>query len=175
VIYLIRYAELDEAVRACHKILPKQHIHFMQASVQNMIMVKFFEILLLFTAGGFVYGGIEVFHRGFTHISMFIVGGLCFLLMGALHFSKHDIPVTVRMLISAAVITVLELASGLIVNVWLGLNVWDYSDQRFNFMGQICLHASAIWVFLSFAGIYMDDFARRRMLGEERSVMRILP
>ncbi|MCL2071765.1 MAG: putative ABC transporter permease [Oscillospiraceae bacterium] len=138
-------------------------------------MIKTNKILLLFTAGGLIYGGIEIIHRGFTHISMFIVGGICFLLIGTLGYSKRNIPVTVRMIISAVMITVLELLSGLIVNVWLNLNVWDYSNEPFNFMGQICLHASAIWVFLSFVGVYADSFARKRMFGEKITAMRILP
>ena len=131
--------------------------------------------MLLFTAGGLIYGGVEIFYRGFTHISMFIAGGLCFVLIGSISYWRRDIPVTVRMLISAVMITLLEFICGLIVNVWLGLNVWDYSEIPLNLMGQICLHASTIWLFLSFVAIYADDFARRKMFGEERAVMRILP
>ena len=133
------------------------------------------KIPLLFSAGGFIYGGIEVFHRGFTHISMFIVGGICFVLIGLSGRLRVDIPVTVRMLISAVVITFLEFISGLIVNVWLDSNVWDYSNERFNLMGQICLKASSIWVFISFAGIYADVGLRRMMFGERVRRMRILP
>ncbi|MCL2036170.1 MAG: putative ABC transporter permease [Oscillospiraceae bacterium] len=133
-------------------------------------------LLVLFVLGGIIYAGIEVLVREFTHISMFIVGGLCFLLIGSIKYWKNPpIPVTVQMLISCAIITVLELISGLIVNVWLGLNVWDYSDQRYNLFGQICLHASSIWVFLSFFAIYAHDFASRRMFGMRRIYMRILP
>jgi uncharacterized membrane protein len=140
-----------------------------------MITKNTIKIPLLFTAGGLIYGGVEIIARGFTHISMFIVGGLCFVLIGMLKFVKGNIPVTVQMLISCVIITILELISGLIVNVWWGLNVWDYSNEPFNFMGQICLHASAIWVFLSFVGIYADGFARRKMFAEEVKVMKILP
>jgi uncharacterized membrane protein len=135
-------------------------------------MIKF---LLLFTGGGIIYGGMEVFYREYTHWSMFITGGLCFVLIGALRYSPCDIPVTVRMLIGAGIITVLELACGLLVNTWLGWDVWDYSRERVNFMGQICLHASAIWVFLSFIAVYLDVFARKGMFGEETAPMRILP
>jgi uncharacterized membrane protein len=141
-----------------------------QAQITNKIKIP-----LLFMAGGTIYAGIEVLVREFTHISMFIVGGLCFLLIGSLKFTKRDIPVTVQMLISSLIITLLELISGLIVNVWLGLDVWDYSHEPANLMGQICLNASAIWVFLSFVGIYADYFARRRMFGDELKAMRILP
>ena len=136
---------------------------------------KIKKILLLFTAGGFIYGAIEIIDRGFTHISMFIVGGVCFVLIGMLEYAKRDIPVTVRMIISAAIITALELISGVIVNLWLQLNVWDYSNEPLNFLGQICVRASAIWFFLSFVGVYADSFARRKMFGESRKPMRILP
>jgi len=133
------------------------------------------KIPLLFTTGGIIYCMVEVIYREFTHISMFLVGGLCFVLIGSIKYIKRDIPVTVQMLISAVMITLLEFISGLIVNVWLGLNVWDYSNEPLNLMGQICLHASTIWVFLSFVGIYADEFARRKMFGEDKVVMRILP
>ena len=133
-----------------------------------------FKIVLLFMLGGAIYGGIEIAHRGFTHISMFLVGGLCFVLIGFIRYAIRDIPVTVQMLLSAAIITLLEFISGLIVNLAWGLEVWDYSDEPFNLMGQICLRASAIWVWLSLAGIYADDFARRKMFGEKRTAMRIL-
>lgn len=38
--------------------------------------------LLLLELGGFIYSIIEVLYRGNTHWTMFIVGGLCFLLVG---------------------------------------------------------------------------------------------
>ena len=140
---------------------------------------RFIKILLLFLAGGFIYAGIEVMTRAFTHISMFIVGGLCFVLIGSIKYwrapDKPPIPVTVQMLISCAMITTLELISGLIVNVWLGLGVWDYSDQPFNLMGQICLKASCIWIYLSLFAIYAESFARRGMFGDARVKMRLLP
>ena len=125
--------------------------------------------------GGTIYAGIEVLVREFTHISMFIVGGICFLLIGQIKFVRRDIPVTVQMFVSSVIITLLELISGLIVNVWLGLEVWDYSDKPMNLMGQICLQASAIWVFLAFVAIYAEDFARRGMFGEKGMMFRILP
>jgi uncharacterized membrane protein len=109
---------------------------------------------------------------------MFITGGICFILLGLLKEPKlfrNEIPVTVQMLISAVMITALELLCGLIVNVKLNLNVWDYSHQRFNLMGQICLRASSIWVFVSLFGIYADYFFKRKMLGENKIYMKILP
>ena len=62
-------------------------------------------------------------------------------------------------------ITVTELITGLILNVWLGLNVWNYSGLPFNFMGQICLQFSALWFVLSFFGIKAFDWIRYTILG----------
>ncbi|MCL2634934.1 MAG: putative ABC transporter permease [Oscillospiraceae bacterium] len=134
------------------------------------------KIPILFLAGGAIYGLVEILARGWTHISMFIVGGICFILIGGMNqYIKRDIPIAAQMLISAGIITLLELITGVIVNLWLGLEVWDYSHQNFNFLGQICLHATSLWVFLSLAGIVIDDFARCRMFGEERVSYRLLP
>ena len=43
------------------------------------------------------------------------------------------------MVLSSVIITVLELITGLIVNVWLRMDIWDYSNLPYNFKGQICL------------------------------------
>jgi uncharacterized membrane protein len=109
---------------------------------------------------------------------MLLAGGLSFVLIGAMRyvrFNGRDIPVTVRMLIGAVIITVIELVFGVVYNLGLGMDVWDYSGERFNLLGQICLHATSLWVFLSFAAVYLDVFARRGMFGERTAPMRILP
>ena len=43
-----------------------------------------------------------------------------------------------QMLICSIIITAVEFTSGLILNVWLGLGIWDYSNMPFNILGQIC-------------------------------------
>jgi uncharacterized membrane protein len=121
--------------------------------------------LILFLMGGFVYGAMEVIVKGgCTHLSMFITGGLCFILIGAL---SGKIPLLLRMLIGSAIITALEFACGIIVNIWLGLRVWDYSHMPLNVMGQICLLFTVIWFFLSLAGILLDRFLKWRLFGED--------
>lgn len=73
-----------------------------------------------------------------------------------------------QMVISAGIITTVEFITGLIVNVWLKLNVWDYSDKPYNVMGQICLLYSNFWFFVSLIAILMDDYLRYLLLGEEK-------
>ena len=71
-------------------------------------------------------------------------------------------------MIGAVVVTVLEFITGLVVNVWLGLNVWDYSDMPLNILGQICLPFSIAWIALSAIAIVLDDYLRYWLFKEEK-------
>ena len=56
----------------------------------------------------------------------------------------------------SAIVTGAELVTGMILNVWLGLGIWDYSGMPFNYKGQICLPFSILWIFVSIAAIVLD-------------------
>lgn len=99
---------------------------------------------LVFLFGGMGYMGLELLFRRRTHCSMGLAGGLCAMLL-YLIFSNFHVPVWAAYLCGAAVISAVELAFGLVVNVKLKLNVWDYAAVPYNFMGQICLRFSLIW------------------------------
>jgi uncharacterized membrane protein len=130
---------------------------------------RFLKYTLLFIAGGFAYGGLEIISRGFSHISMFIAGGICFILIGLLNeVYPWQMSFISQMVISAIIITGVEFITGLIVNIWLGLNVWDYSDKPYNLMGQICLLNSFLWFMISPIAILADDYLRYYLLREER-------
>ncbi len=136
---------------------------------------KTLKYILLFFIGGYTYCGIELLFRGFTHISMLAAGGICFILIGSMNEAfPRRISLLSQMVLSAVIITAVEFLSGLIVNVWLGLNVWDYSKLPYNFMGQICLLYANIWFVLSLAAILLDDFLRYFLLGEEKPHYKIL-
>lgn len=134
--------------------------------------MKMFTILGII--GGAMYYGIEVMFRGYSHVSMFILGGLCFIIIGQLNeFYSWDASIISQMVISSVVITVLELFTGLIVNKCLGLGVWDYSNMPYNFMGQICLLFTNLWMLLSFVAILLDDWIRYLLFKEIRPKYKI--
>lgn len=125
---------------------------------------------ILFAAGGAAYCTVEVLWRGRTHWTMFVLGGLLFLLLGELNEGvlSWDTPLLLQSVIGAAIVTAAELCAGLILNVWLGLGVWDYSTLPFNLCGQICLPFSLLWIPVSAAAIVLDDWLRYWLFGEER-------
>lgn len=123
----------------------------------------------LFAIGGLLYYLVEFFWRGYSHISMFVVGGICFILIGLINeYLSFETLIWKQQLIAAAIVTVIELIAGLILNVWLKLDIWDYSNLSFNLLGQICLQYSIMWFLLSLPAIILDDWLRWWLFGEEK-------
>ena len=132
-------------------------------------MNKLLKYYTLGTLGGTVYVFIELMWRGYSHWSMFLLGGICFITLGLINeVIPWEMPLTAQMLIGCAIITMLEFITGCIVNLWLGWNVWDYSDLPYNLLGQISVVSSVGWYFLSAVGIVLDDWLRYIFFGEEK-------
>lgn len=123
-------------------------------------------LLALWFVLGMCYCTLELLWRGYTYVEMLPVGGLCGLMVGLLNQHCKDM----RMWNQAAVGTIwtlcIEYSSGLILNVRLGLGIWDYSKVPFNLNGQICLPMAVIWFFLMPFAIYLDDFIRWKLFDE---------
>lgn len=137
-------------------------------------MKYFIKYFILLFIGGAAYYGIEVMARGFSHWTMFIVGGICFILIGIINEITLRIPLVRQMLLSSIIITMIEFISGCILNLWLGWNIWDYSDELGNILGQICVKHSIYWFLLSSIGIVLDDYIRYFLFGEEKPTYTIL-
>ena len=124
--------------------------------------MKFLRGCILFYIGGTAYMILEFVWRGRSHGSMFLLGGLCFLLVGGGASKYRQIPLPLRPILGAAVITGLELATGLLVN--RDHSVWDYRDQFFHFRGQICPAFSLLWVPVSLAAMELYAFTQRKIV-----------
>ena len=124
--------------------------------------------LFLFAVGGATYVLIEILARGFSHWTMFVVGGICFVLVGIINEITPKVPLIQQMALSAAIITAIEFTSGCILNLWLHLNIWDYTDEFGNILGQICPKHTLYWFLLSLVGIILDDYLRHIFFGEKK-------
>ena len=105
----------------------------------------------IFAFGGGAYVGLELLWRRRSHVSMFTAGGLGFLLLGKIR--ETDLPEPAKPLVGAGAITLVELATGLLVN--RDHHVWDYRNLPFNYRGQICLPFTLLWVPVSMLGMHM--------------------
>lgn len=99
---------------------------------------------ILFYLGGCAYVGLELLWRGRSHGSMFVAGGLCMLLVGHLNEVRPRLPLLLRALAGAGIITTVELGTGLLVN--RNYAVWDYRAQPGNLWGQICPAFTLLWI-----------------------------
>lgn len=125
--------------------------------------------VFLFSFGGQVYYILELLWRGWSHWTMFILGGMCFIAMGLINeLLSWKTPLIYQMLLGGLITTVLEFVCGLIVNICLKWNIWDYSNVPYNLLGQISLRTSLLWCGLSVIGIFMDDWIRYLFFGEEK-------
>lgn len=126
---------------------------------------KIFKDLILIFIMGILYMVLEGLWRGWTHIGMLAVGGVSAFLIGRLneHPMFCDRKMWQQCIIGTLIILALEFISGMILNVWLGLDIWDYSREPFNLYGQICLSYTLIWFMLVPFCVYVDDYLRYRL------------
>ena len=133
------------------------------------ISILIFQLLILFSLGGGLYMGVEILWRGHTHGSMGVLGGLCFVIIGLLNEGYNwSMPLWKQVLIGSTTITSLELVFGVVLNIILKLNIWDYSNVPLNFLGQICLPYFFAWCLLTLLAIFLDDYVRYILFNEEK-------
>lgn len=130
-------------------------------------MKQLFKYITLFLIGGTIYFSIEILYRGYSHWTMLILGGICFICFGLINeLLSWETPLWKQAIIGGSTTTILEFITGCIVNLWLGWNVWHY--DRFDILGQICIPFFLVWCALSIIGIILDDYIRYFVFSEEK-------
>ncbi len=125
------------------------------------LMSKVKEYFMCFALGAVIYGLVEVAVRGYTHWTMALTGGAVMMLINLINQTKN-LNIITRCLLGATVITSLEFAVGMIVNVRLGWDVWDYSDKAMNIFGQICPQFCVGWFFISIPAFALCRYIEKR-------------
>ena len=103
--------------------------------------------LLFFLLGYCIYIAIEVTYRGYSFRLMGIAGGLSLAGIGMLEDAGlRRFPLAFQMMVSAVLITAIELYSGMFSLRVLHYRMWDYSALPFSFCdGLICPWFFGIW------------------------------
>lgn len=79
-----------------------------------------------------------------------------------------DMPLWLQAVLGGLGITAVELVAGLVLNIWLGLGIWDYSHLPLNLWGQISLLWSVLWILVAGGGIVLFDWLRYWLYCERR-------
>lgn len=124
-------------------------------------MKKFIGKLGLFLSCGFIYCMIEILFRDWSHWSMFVLTGFLgvFCVDSINNVLSFDCDYIVQILISTILCTIGEGISGIILNIWLQLNVWDYSKMTFGtfFFGQCNVLFCFAWALIISVVIFYCD------------------
>ena len=132
-------------------------------------MKKLSEYSFLFAFGGTVYYTLEVLFRGFSHWSMFILGGICMVFFAWQgQMTGWQDPLYVQIARCTLFVICGEFITGIIVNKWMGWEVWDYSDQPFHLFGKICLPFAVLFSGLCLVGICCSGYLLYLLYGEEK-------
>jgi uncharacterized membrane protein len=101
---------------------------------------------------------------------MLVVGGIAAFLIGRLNEQPtfYNRKMWEQCLIGTLIILILEFVSGVILNIWFQLGIWDYSNIWGNILGQICIPYAIIWFLLVPFNIYVDDYLRYKFFEEEK-------
>lgn len=132
-------------------------------------MKQFLKYLFLFWFGGSFYITLEVLWRGYSHWTMGVLAGFVFISIGLLNeIWSWDTSIIIQILAGTIIATTGEFITGCIVNLWLGWDIWDYSDMWGNILGQICPAFIALWIPISLLSIVIDDMIRWKFFNEEK-------
>ena len=123
----------------------------------------------LFWFGGSFYITLEVLWRGYSHWTMGVLAGIVFIAIGLLNeVWGWETSLILQTIVGVLIATVGEFVTGCVVNLWLGWNVWDYSNMWGNVLGQICPQFILLWIPITLIAIILDDVIRWRFFNEEK-------
>ncbi len=128
-----------------------------------IIMKQYKKQSVFFAVGSVGYGMIEWLWRGRTHWSMLLAGGCCFMMFSLIARKCCRRSLFYKASLCALGVTAIEFLFGVIFNILLRKNVWDYSDVPFNIMGQICPLYTFLWGVLGLVFLPLADWINRRL------------
>ena len=105
--------------------------------------------------GGFSYFILELIYNGNSHWISFVFGSVCFEIIGKVRLLNLNI--VIKCILSGSLITIFEFFAGVVCNLILNWNMWNYSMFFLNISGQICLYFSTLWILLSFPAIKLHQ------------------
>lgn len=138
-------------------------------------MKRISEYLFLWTLGGCIYYGIEMAFRGFSHWSMFVLGGFCLVFFAAQGiWTRWREPLWRQVLWCTVFVTAGEFITGIFVNKIMEWHVWDYSDQPFQLFGQICIPFMILFSGLCVIGIFLTAYLLHWLYKEMKPEFHVL-
>ena len=143
----------------------------MKAALSRLLQVAF-----IFFFSGTCYITLEVLFRGYTDFSMWILGGICGVIIAGVNnniFLSSETPFEIQVAFCSACCVFGELIAGLIVNQ--DFHVWDYREMFGTFAGgQLNIYFVFLWIGICTFAIPFLDWIEWRLLDGRKPVYRFL-
>lgn len=94
---------------------------------------------------------------------MIIAGGICFVLFSLIAEKFKKRTLVCKASLCALGVTLVEFVFGVVFNIILKMNVWDYSGVPFNLLGQVCPLYTLLWGILGAACMPLAEMINRKM------------
>jgi uncharacterized membrane protein len=124
-----------------------------------------YTLFVLFAIYSFLGWLLEVIYRTYSQKKLvnagFLLGpfvpiyGFGALAVAALNTYISGINIAAQFLLYFVLLTSFEFATGEILERIFKFKLWDYTDDKFNFKGKVCLPFSLAWVVIAFIFIYI--------------------
>ncbi len=116
-----------------------------------------------FVNAGFLYG---------SFVPLYGFGGIFLILLEQL---VHPLPLYLKLPAYGMLLTAIEYVTGFLLEKIYGLKLWDYSKNRFNIRGRVCLSFSAAWTLLALAFLQLIHPAvSKALLGIDHRYVQVL-
>lgn len=126
-------------------------------------------LIALFMLMGLSYYLIEIVWRGYSHYSMFFLGGVVGILVGMLneYSLSWNTPIELQIIYGLLVVLPAEFITGVLLHFILQVSppVWDYSELPLNVLGQVSLCFAPLFSVPILLAILVDDYYRFLFMG----------
>ncbi len=114
--------------------------------------------MILFVIGATVFPIMELAWQGHTHYVMSLAGGLCLMFINIFCYDKvNHLAMGTKCAVGSVIITIIELIVGVVFNILLNMNIWDYSELPLNLYGQISLPFTLVWFLITIPALYICE------------------
>jgi uncharacterized membrane protein/HD superfamily phosphodiesterase len=147
--------------------------------------ISIFQAIVLFAIYSFMGWIIEAVYRSISERQFinpgFVYGpfvpiygfGAAFIII--LEFLIHYWPLPIKLIVYGIVLTITEYFTGFIFEKVFKLNLWDYSDSRFNIHGRVSLLFSLCWTALALIFItFIHPAVLRHVQSQDGSFLRVI-
>ena len=140
------------------------------------LLSRLLQVAFIFALSGTIYVCMEMLFRGYSHWSMWVLAGICGVIIALVNngiFLSSKTPFELQVAFCSACCVAGEYIAGLIVNQ--DFQVWDYREMIGTFAGgQLNVFFIMAWIIICIFGIPFLDWIEWKLLNGRKPVYEFL-